>query len=218
MMESSERLVVGHLRMNSGMACVRFFMMLLALGIALGCGTPSKEILDEAATPVPKEFLLGPEDVLEVTVWRNQDLSRTVVIRPDGKVSLPLIGDVQASGLSTSQVADKIAARLTEFKENPVVTVTVKEVNSYYVYVLGEVTKPGKYQLKSHATVLQVVALASGFTLYASKNKIKVLRRLQDEDGKTREIRIPVRYDDLISGTGESRSFLLKTGDVIVVP
>ena len=97
-------------------------------------------------------------------------------------------------------------------------TVSVKEVNSYYVYVLGEVGKPGKYQLKSHATVLQAVAVANGFTVFAAKNKMKVLRHVQGKDGKTREIRIPARYDDLISGSGEIGDFVLKTGDVIVVP
>jgi polysaccharide export outer membrane protein len=98
------------------------------------------------------------------------------------------------------------------------VTVSVKEVNSYYVYVLGEVVKPGKYQLKSHATVLQAVAVANGFTVYAAKNRMQVIRNVQTEDGKSREFRIPARYDDLISGRGEIRNFVLKTGDVLVVP
>src|SRR6476660_9010943 len=154
------------------------------LGMAMGCASVvPKEAMDEATRPVSKEFLLGPEDVLEVTVWRNQDLSRTVVVRPDGKISLPLIGDVQASGLSAAQVAAKIAARLTEFKENPNVSVSIKEVNSYFIYVLGEVLKPGKYPIKSYATVLQGVSLAGGFTLYASKNKMQVIRTLTNGDG-----------------------------------
>ncbi|MBI3355305.1 MAG: polysaccharide biosynthesis/export family protein, partial [Nitrospirae bacterium] len=145
---------------------------LFLIGMPIGCVSVSKEALDEAAKPISKEFLLGPEDVLEVTVWRNQDLSRTVVVRPDGKISLPLIGDVQASGLSSAQVAARIAARLTEFKENPNVSVSIKEVNSYFIYVLGEVLKPGKYPIKSYATVLQGVSLAGGFTNFASKSKM----------------------------------------------
>ena len=191
----------------------------MLFGIPMGCASVvPKEALDEAAKPVSKEFLLGPEDVLEVTVWRNQDLSRTVVVRPDGKISLPLIGDVQASGLNSSQVAAKIAARLTEFKENPNVSVSLKEVNSYFIYVLGEVLKPGKYPLKSYATVLQGVSMAGGFTPFASKNRMQVIRTHENGDGKEHQIRIPVPYNELVSGKGEIENFILKTGDTIVVP
>ena len=190
----------------------------LLLGMAMGCASVSKEAFDEAAKPVSKDFLLGPEDVLEVTVWRNQDLSRTVVVRPDGKISLPLIGDVQASGLNSSQVAAKIAARLTEFKENPNVSVSLKEVNSYFIYVLGEVPRPGKYPLKSYATVLQGVSMAGGFTPFASKNRMQVIRTHMNEDGKENQVRIPVPYNELVSGKGEIENFILKSGDTIVVP
>jgi polysaccharide export outer membrane protein len=188
------------------------------LCLCVSCAPVSKEALDEAAKPVSKEFLLGPEDVLEVTVWRNQDLSRTVVVRPDGKISLPLVGDVQASGLTASQVAAKIAARLTEFKENPNVSVSVKEVNSYFIYVLGEVLKPGKYPIKSYATVLQGVSLAGGFSNFASKNKMAVIRTVTNSNGEQHQIRIPVPYDEMLSGKGTIENFVLKSGDTIVVP
>ena len=193
----------------------------LVIGLSLGllsCVAPSQEIIDETSMST-KDFLLGPEDVLDIVVWKNEDLSqKAVVVRPDGKISMPLIGEITASGRTANQLASQIAARLKEYKDNPVVTVSVKEVNSYYVYVLGEVTKPGKYQLKSHATVLQAVAIASGFTNYAAKNKMKVIRHVSGENGTTREIRIPARYDDLISGTGDIGNFFLKTGDVVIVP
>ena len=196
-----------------------FISLAIGLGAALfGCVQPSQEIIDEASNS-NKEFLLGPEDVLDIVVWKNEDLSQKgVVIRPDGKISIPLIGEVKASGRTANQLASQIASRLKEYKDNPVVTVSVREVNSYYIYVLGEVTKPGKMQLKSHATVLQAVAIAGGFTVYAAKNKMTVIRHVQVEDGQVREIRIPVRYDDLITGTGDIGNFVLKTGDVIVVP
>ena len=202
------------------MISVRLLMITgVLLGMSMGCATVvPKEALEEAARPVSKEFLLGPEDVLEVTVWRNQDLSRTVVVRPDGKISLPLIGDIQASGLNASQVAAKIAARLAEFKENPNVSVSLKEVNSYFIFVLGEVTKPGKYPLKSYATVLQGVSMAGGFTIYASKNRMQVIRTQMAEDGKENQIRIPVPYNELVSGKGQIENFILKSGDTIVVP
>lgn len=189
------------------------------LGVWLsGCAGPSQSAIDEASKPVTKEFLLGPEDVLEVTVWRNQDLSRTVVVRPDGKISLPLIGDVQASGLTSAEVSGKIASRLTEFKENPNVSVSLKEVNSYFIYVLGEVLKPGKYPLKSYATVLQGVSLAGGFTNFAAKRKMAVIRTVTNGDGNQRQIRIPVPYDELLSGGGVIENFVLRSGDTIVVP
>ena len=188
------------------------------LGMPMGCASVTKEALDEAAKPVSKEFLLGPEDVLEVTVWRNQDLSRIVVVRPDGNISLPLIGDVQASGLNSSKVAAKIAARLTEFKENPNVSVSLKEVNSYFIYVLGEVLKPGKYPLKSYATVLQGVSMAGGFTQFASKNRMQIIRTYTNGDGNEHQTRIPVPYNEMVSGKGKIENFTLKSGDTIVVP
>ena len=195
------------------------FSVILLVSL-VGCSAPSqKQEIVEDASNAQKDFLLGPEDVLDITVWKNDDLSqKAVVVRPDGKISMPLIGEVMASGRTANQLASQIAVRLKEYKDNPTVTVSVKEVNSYYVYILGEVTKSGKYQLKSRATVLQAVAIASGFTIYAAKNKMQVIRNVQGEDGVTREIRIPARYDDLISGTGAIRNFVLKTGDVLVVP
>lgn len=197
----------------------RLLFALAVLWLApIGCADLPKEILDEANRPVTKEFLLGPEDVVEVTVWRNQDLSRTTVVRPDGMISLPLIGDVQASGLTAAQVADRIAKRLTEFKENPSVSVNVKEVNSYFIYVMGEVTKPGKYPLKSYATVLQGVSLAGGFTPFSSRNSMVVLRTIRNAKGEERHIRIPAGFDDLVKAKGPIGNFTLMSGDTIVVP
>jgi polysaccharide export outer membrane protein len=182
------------------------------------CAEIPREALEEVNRPLAKEFFLGPEDVVEVTVWRNQDLSRTVVVRPDGMISLPLIGDVQASGLTAAQVSERISKRLSEFKENPSVSVSVKEINSYFIYVVGEVVRPGKYPLKSYATVLQAISLAGGFTQYASKNKMAVIRSAKNSTGDDRQVRIPVRYDDLVMGKGEVGNFRLLTGDTIVVP
>ncbi len=205
---------------NSSMR--RCFLMCVVVGCALtfatACTQISREVVEEANRPLPKDFLLGPEDVVEVTVWRNQDLSRTVVVRPDGMISLPLIGDVQASGLTAAQVSEKISKRLTEYKENPSVSVSVKEINSYYIYVVGEVTHPGKFPLKSYATVLQGISLAGGFTQYASRNSMAVMRSVQEPSGTERQLRIPVRYDDLVMGRGAVGNFRLLSGDTIVVP
>ena len=195
--------------------CASVWMFLLA---CVSCGDIPREVIQEANRPLAKDFLLGPEDVVEVNVWRNQDLSRTAVVRPDGMISLPLIGDVQASGYTAAQVGEKISKRLGEFKENPSVSVSVKEINSYVIYVVGEVVHPGKFPLKSYSTVLQGVSLAGGFTLYASKNKMAVVRSVRAGNGEERQLRIPVRYDDLVMGKGEVGNFRLLSGDTIVVP
>lgn len=185
------------------------------VGGLVGCAAALENVKE---VPTATDFLLGPEDVLEITVWRNQDLSRQTVVRPDGMVSMPLIGDVQASGQTANQLAARIADRLKEYKESPSVTVSVKEVNSYNIYVLGEVQKPGKYQLKSHTSVLQAIAVAGGFTIYASKNKMQVVTTETNGEGRPYEIRVPVRYDELLSGKGERGNFVLKSGDIVVVP
>jgi polysaccharide export outer membrane protein len=166
----------------------------------------------------PVDFLLGAEDVLIVTIWKNQDLSREVVIRPDGMVSMPLIGDVPAAGLTANALAKRIGERLTEYMSSPIVSVQLKEVNSYIIYVLGEVTKPGKYPLKSYANVMQGISLAGGFTTFARKNKIKVLRTTVNGSDERHQIEIPVRYDDILQGTAVPGNFVLRAGDVIVVP
>ncbi len=167
----------------------------------------------------PTGFLLGPEDELEITVWGNKDLTRATVIRPDGLISMPIIGDVQAAGLTADALAQRIAERLKQYlATNPSVSVSVKTINSYSVYVLGEVTKPGKFQLKSYVTVLQAISMAGGFTDYAKKNKLQVVRITEDGDHKYKEVHIPIRYDDLLSGNGGPGNIVLHSGDTVVVP
>ena len=167
----------------------------------------------------PAGFLLGPEDELEITVWKNLELSRLTTIRPDGLISLPLIGDIQAAGLTADALAQRIAERLKQFfATTPSVSVSVKTINSYSVFVLGEVAKPGKYQLKSYITVLQAISMAGGFTAYASKNKLQIVRVAENGDHKRQEVHIHLRYDDLVSGRGELGNVVLASGDIVVVP
>jgi polysaccharide export outer membrane protein len=194
-------------------------VLVLTMGVnAVGCTGPSEAIIAEANSAT-SEFILGPEDVLDITVWRSEELTQKgAVVRPDGFISMPLIGEVEVSGRTAKELAAHIADRLKEFKEKPSVHVKVKEVNSYHVYVLGDVAKPGKYQLKSHATVLQAIALAGGFTPYAAKNNMQVRRTVSGPPGHSKEIKIPARYDDLLSGEGEIKDFVLKPGDMVVVP
>ncbi len=184
--------------------------------LVTGCLGPE---LSPKSYEAPTGFLLGPEDVLEITVWGNKDLTRVTPVRPDGLISMPIIGDVQAAGLTADALAQRIADRLKQYlATSPSVSVSVTELNSYSVYVLGEVTKPGKLQLKSYITVLQAITMAGGFTDYAKKNKLQVVRVMQNGDHKRQEVHIPIRYDDLVSGRGEPGNILLHPGDTVVVP
>lgn len=160
------------------------------------------------------EYVIGSEDVLEVMVWRNDMLSRPrIVVRPDGKISLPLVGEVHAAGLTALQLKQEIEKRLKEYQELPTVTVIVSEINSYYIYILGEIARPGRYQLKSNISVLQAVTLAGGFTNWASPNSMVVLRRNGEKEEKLR-----VRYKKIISGSKPEDNILLKPGDTIIIP
>ncbi len=161
------------------------------------------------------DYKIGPEDVVEVIVWRNADLSKVVPVRPDGKISLPLVGDVPALGLTAAQLTQDIAARLKYYKETPNVSVVVQQVNSYSVYVMGEVAKPGRYQLKTYSTILQAISTAGGFTPFAAKSRMFVLRK-SPETGA--DVRINASYDDIVSGTDSSKNIVLVPGDTVVVP
>ena len=127
-------------------------------------------------------------------------------------------GDVPAANLTANNLAKRISDRLTEYMASPIVSVQLKEVNSYFIYVLGEVTKPGKYPLKSYANVMQGISLAGGFTQFAKKNKMKVLRATVNSSSEKHQIEIPVQYDDILNGNATPGNFYLRSGDVIVVP
>lgn len=142
------------------------------------------------------EFRLGPEDVIEVTVYQDKSLDRTVPVRPDGKISLPLIGEMPASGKTATDLQKEIALRLKQFVADPTVTVVVKEVNSPKVSVLGEVKNPGMYKIKDRATLLDAIALAGGLTEYAKRNKIVVIRT--DSNGPPHQFKLNI--DDQIKG------------------
>lgn len=185
--------------------------------LATGCAQTT-DVVYPVEYMSPPDFLLGPEDVLSVTVWRNQDLTREIIVRPDGGVTMPLIGDIRAAGMTSEALAKRIAEKLNEYMSNPIVSVQVKEINSYYIFVLGEVSKPGKYQMKSFATVLQGISLAGGFSQYANRNGTKVIRKVPGPDSTMNQVEIPVRYNDVIAGKANPGNFYLRSGDVIVVP
>ena len=191
--------------------------LLCSMLFQAGCLGPTP--MEYKEYDAPAGFLLGPEDELEVTVWKNLELSRMVTIRPDGLISMPLIGDIQAAGLTADALAQRITEHLKQyFATTPAVSVSVKTINSYSVFVLGEVTKPGKYQFKSYITVLQAISTAGGFTPYAKKNKLQIMRVTENGDHIRREVHIPMRYDDLVAGRGEPGNIVLHSGDTVVVP
>jgi polysaccharide export outer membrane protein len=176
--------------------------------------TPSAAVAPAGGYPLSSDYVIGPEDMLQITVWKNDALSRTLPVRPDGKISLPLLHDIQAAGLTPMQLRDKIAAALGEFMPNPEVAVTVTDVRSYRVSVLGEVQKPGVLQLKADTTVLEAIALAGGFRDFASPGKIMILRK--ETNGATRKI--PFNYNRVVKDNRSQDNVTLKSGDVVVVP
>ena len=201
---------------------LKWFVVSVALLAGLGMvgGAGAQQASPRAAVVVPaapvtvgSEFVIGPEDLLQVSVWKNESLSRQLPVRPDGKISLPLLHDVHAAGLTAMQLRDKIATALAEFMPNPEVSVTVLEVRSYRVSVLGEVQKPGVLQLKAPTTVLEAIALAGGFRDFASPSKIVIFRK--DNGGQTQRLRF--NYNRAVGAAGEE-NVTLRSGDVVVVP
>lgn len=174
---------------------------------------PVKAALDRNHVPELGEYKIGPEDVLQISVWKNDAMSRTVPVRPDGKISLPLLNDVQAAGLTPMQLRDVLIKKMVEYVPAPEVSVILLEVRSFKVSVLGEVTRPGRYELKSWTTVVDVLAMVGGFSEFASRSRIVVLR----PEGKTMK-RIPFNYNKVVSEGGEQENFYLRPGDMVVVP
>ncbi|GAB4367491.1 MAG: hypothetical protein Kow00128_12030 [Deltaproteobacteria bacterium] len=207
-------------------ACSAGFAGLLILTL-WGCGSAPVRTGETAASPggaaasasSPTEavaysgpkYRIGPEDILHVSVWDNKELTLDVVVRPDGKISMPLVQDVQAEGLTAVELSDLLRQRLTVYIKDPQVSVIVTQVNAPKIFVIGNVTKPGPYPLRSDMSVLQALSLAGGFTPFASPRSIKVVRNA----GGAQEVR-KVNYYDMIDG-GEG-NYLLKPGDTIVVP
>jgi polysaccharide biosynthesis/export protein len=156
-------------------------------------------------------YRIGPADILDIRVWREEDLSGTVPVRPDGKISLPLLNDVQAAGLTPMQLRRVLIDKFSDYVTAPEVSVIVTEVHSLVVSVLGEVREPGRYEIRNSPTVLEVIALAGGFTEFASTSRITILRA----NGGNKE-RIRVNYSDAIR-RGEMGSMVVRPGDIIVV-
>ena len=172
----------------------------------------ANELAKKVATQDPN-YVIGSQDMLDISVWREPDFSRTVPVRPDGKISLPLLNDMQAAGLTPSQLAAELTTSLNKFVTNPQVTIMVTQINSQRFYVLGEAARPGAYTLIPDMTILQALSNAGGFTTYANSKKIYLLRQ---ENGKQQKLLF--NYKDVIAGKRSEQNIALKNGDTIVVP
>jgi polysaccharide biosynthesis/export protein len=160
-----------------------------------------------------KDYVIGADDVLDVSVWKEQELTRSLQVRPDGKISMPLLGDVQAAGLTPGQLAQSVSEKLKKFLTAPQVTVILTQINSQRVYVLGEVTRPGAYPVLPGMTILQAISSAGGLTQFANAKKIFLMR-----DENHIQTKYPFSYKEVLDGRKADENLTIKAGDTIVVP
>jgi polysaccharide export outer membrane protein len=198
----------------------------LVLSGFLGCllvGTPAAAqiptdtqpapVLSQVAGIDPSTYRVGPEDVLEISVWREDTLKKQVLVRPDGGISYPLIGEVQVAGKTVLEIREEIANRLEKFISDPAVTVAILRIGSQRIYVIGKVTKPGEFPVGRSVDVLQALSMAGGLTPFADSNEIRVMRREGD-----RQVVLPFEYSRVVRGQKLEQNIQLRAGDVVVVP
>lgn len=159
------------------------------------------------------DYQIGPGDLIEIAVWKDEALTKTVNVLPDGKINFPLIGEVTAGGKTVASLKEELTQRLTRYVPDLVLSVEVKQANSMLVYVIGRVNNPGRLVLNTQISVLQALAMAGGFNPYASKNRVKIFRQ---DNGQTNML--PFHYTDVIEGKRLMENIVLRRGDVIVVP
>jgi polysaccharide export outer membrane protein len=167
----------------------------------------------DVQTESTEDFTIGPEDVLSITVWHEPDLTNRVTVRPDGKIGIPLLNDVQASGLTPKQLQEQITEGLKKFVSGPQVSVVVQEIHSQIVYITGAVARPGVYPLGRPLTVMEVLVRSGGLTEFAKSEEIQVLRK---EGGKLRRLRF--NYKQFAEGKNYQQDISLRSGDMIIVP
>jgi polysaccharide export outer membrane protein len=166
-----------------------------------------------AAVSVPPDYVIGPEDVLSIVYWRDKDMSADVVVRPDGMISLPLLDDIHAAGLTPIQLRDRLTMESRKYLENPTVSVVVHEIHSRKVFITGEVNNPGTYGLTGPTTVLQLIALAGGVGTYADSKNIVIVRH---EDGG--QVTYKFNYKDVVKRKNLKQNIQLKPGDTVIIP
>jgi polysaccharide export outer membrane protein len=186
--------------------------------IISGSGQAGQKTAGQQNTPNTKQavddYIIGPSDVLAINVWKDTELTRTVTVRPDGKISLPLVGELEVSGLTALKVQRLIAQRLADYISNPQVAVIVQEVKSQTYVVVGKVVKPGAYELGKPTTVLEAIATAGGFLDFAKVSKVYIIRRQDSGPSET----LHFDYKKVIKGKNPEQNVELKNGDTVVVP
>lgn len=186
----------------------KYITVLLALALTL---TQSLQVAH--AESDEDSYKIQPGDVLEISVWKEESLLRQVLVRPDGGLSFPLVGNIQAAGKSVEVLQAEVADRLTKYIPDPVVTVSTHQLNGNKIYVIGKVARPGEFVASRYMDIVQALSVAGGMTPYAASNKVKVLRR---ENGKLTSI--PFRYGDIEKGEDLEQNIILQSGDVVLVP
>lgn len=197
-----------------------FLLILISMSMyAFGCAphmTPTVEAQAVAAEVTPQDqdkYLLGPEDVIEVSVWKEPDMTKQLVVQPDGKIFYPLVGEIRAAGKTVKQLQEEISKRLEKFVTDASVTVILLKTQNYKFYVTGKVAKPGEYLVGKPTSVLQAIAIAGGLTPFASPRNIKVVRKVAGQD----EVYL-FNYKDVSKGLYLHQNIVLQPGDVVVVP
>jgi len=206
---------------NSRAICVLFLAAILipAAAFAQGKGQANskakeaKETKESAGPQSDPLYIIKPNDILEVFVWKEPDLTRKVLVRPDGRISFPLVQDLQAAGVTPGDLKERIEERLKEYLSSPSVTVVVDAIQSYRIFVTGKVQKPGAQILEKPITVLQALAIAGGFQEYAKDAEISIIRNNDKESSI-----FHFNYREVIRGTNLSQNIFLQSGDVVVVP
>ena len=190
----------------------RNFISVVVMAIVLTTISPI-QAADQPSTMSSGDYVIGPGDVLEISVWDNEALTKAVTVLPDGKIHFPLIGEAAAGGKTLVGLEKELEKAIAAFVPNSNLSVIVQQVNSMLIYVIGKVNKPGRFELNTNVNVLQALAMAGGLNAFAKRNKIKIFRK---ENGKTHIL--PFEYDNVTDGENLEQNVKLERGDVVVVP
>ena len=213
--------VHGRMLMKKSIGCTLLLAALLhhVAAAAQSAATAPAPVASSSSAPehapaaMPAGYVIGPEDVLSIVFWRDKDLSSEVIVRPDGRISLPLLNEFEAAGLTTAQLREQLVAAADRYVQDPIVSVIVKQINSRRVFITGMVNKPGPYSLMSATTVVQLIAMAGGLQDYADREKVVVMRT---ENGRAVSYRF--NYKQVIDGKNLKQNIELKPGDTVIVP
>ena len=194
------------------MSCRLLSSAALPVAFLTVLGLPDASFAQNAAPSTVEEYQLGVEDKVSISVWKEPEFNKIVAIRPDGKITFPLVGDLQAAGRTPKQLTDDLSKQLARYFKEPIVTVAVEEINNYKVFVLGEVTTQGALNLRRRTRLLEAIAIAGGMSQYADKSNVVLLRFDEGKETRTR-----IDYRKVVSGERPEMNVFLKPGDTIIV-